>query len=670
MSAVEVIELDDQISGPANAAAGALGSTERAVAALRASINTLGGGQAQALVAAFENMRGAAANTSLALSATSAAEHAVTSEIQKQIGLQAKIATFDANRVRETHKLEQELKKMNEAALPKQSLGAEVGGGLLQGLGGGALAGGAGGLVAGFASSLLASAKHMVEETIAAAFNLVKAGAEFAIAATDFRTETVDAFSAMVGGAAVANGLYDKVLDIAARTGLQKESLIGETRRLLTAGFHAEEVPALLTALAGLEKVKGEGTSKGVEKVLEKINVAGKLDAKGLNALQKQGIEGLGKNDVLDALGGKLGKTRQQVEALVKAGKISGDMGIDAVAEVLEKKFGKALNADTVGAKLRAVGIRFGQLFDQIDTSPIKGALDNVLGVLQGQAGGGLKTALGNFFGTLFHTLFDPFKGADGQQRITAFITTVTAALNGGAAVFKAFAPVVRVLVDALRWLTEGLSNKGTGSSVLSTIGAEILRFLNAVNPISGAVDQLMSLFAIIDSLSSLEFDLPELPDLGELGSQMMNGLIDGIAGGASGVVTAMVNAVSGAVNAAEAFLGIASPSKVFGEMGAFSAQGFAGGIAANDGAPAAASAAMAQRSASAAAYGGAAGSALAGPAAAGGGDTHVTFAPVLHVTASDEEGGKKAGEAAMKAAEGTFRQMMARLDRERMEAA
>jgi hypothetical protein len=66
---------------------------------------------------------------------------------------------------------------------------------------------------------------------------------------------------------------------------------------------------------------------------------------------------------------------------------------------------------------------------------------------------------------------------------------------------------------------------------------------------------------------------------LGEIGAQMIQGLIDGIVGKAQAVIGAITGVVSGGINAAKSALGIASPSKVFAEIGTQTAEGMSGGV-------------------------------------------------------------------------------------------
>lgn len=67
--------------------------------------------------------------------------------------------------------------------------------------------------------------------------------------------------------------------------------------------------------------------------------------------------------------------------------------------------------------------------------------------------------------------------------------------------------------------------------------------------------------------------------NLADMGKAMIDGLVHGIENGGAAVLSAMKGAVTGAVDAAEKALGIASPSKVFAEIGMQTGSGMAVGI-------------------------------------------------------------------------------------------
>lgn len=75
----------------------------------------------------------------------------------------------------------------------------------------------------------------------------------------------------------------------------------------------------------------------------------------------------------------------------------------------------------------------------------------------------------------------------------------------------------------------------------------------------------------LIDYLSGLS--------LSDIGTALVEGLAKGITDGGDSILKAMTGAVGGAIDGAKKMLGIASPSKVFAEIGAHTAEGMAQGV-------------------------------------------------------------------------------------------
>jgi len=67
------------------------------------------------------------------------------------------------------------------------------------------------------------------------------------------------------------------------------------------------------------------------------------------------------------------------------------------------------------------------------------------------------------------------------------------------------------------------------------------------------------------------------------VGSDLMSGLSDGIHKKVQAIISSVVGAVQSAIDAAKKLLGISSPSKVFAKIGAYTAEGFAGGVDAGE---------------------------------------------------------------------------------------
>lgn len=90
----------------------------------------------------------------------------------------------------------------------------------------------------------------------------------------------------------------------------------------------------------------------------------------------------------------------------------------------------------------------------------------------------------------------------------------------------------------------------------------------------SNAIDAA-SKFArnLIDGLASIPGQVVDI------GGQIIQGLVDGVVGAAGSLIDAVGGAINGAIGWAKSLLGIASPSKVFREIGMFTGEGFVDGI-------------------------------------------------------------------------------------------
>jgi phage-related protein len=191
---------------------------------------------------------------------------------------------------------------------------------------------------------------------------------------------------------------------------------------------------------------------------------------------------------------------------------------------------------------------------------------------------------------------------------------------------------------------------KGILVNVWSIVGDAISSILDTLS--TGAADAVGILTnvagSIWDVLSSV------VTDAESAGAAIVNGLVSGIESNASAIGAAILGAAQDAVNTVKQFLGIASPSRLFHEMGGHTAAGFAGGIdahahmatrAANDMASDAAGAAggaMSPGLGGAQTYGGSAGDAAGGGGRSSGGGGH-TFIIQVAAGAAASAGGDEA---------------------------
>lgn len=125
-------------------------------------------------------------------------------------------------------------------------------------------------------------------------------------------------------------------------------------------------------------------------------------------------------------------------------------------------------------------------------------------------------------------------------------------------------AVVVGVLVVAFAVLATASVAFIAGISFAFKILADTIGFV--IDKVSGVVDWLKGL------------------SLTEIGTALVEGLVNGITGGSGAIVQALTGGVSAAIDGAKKLLGIASPSRVFAEIGANTTEGMVQGIDAGAG--------------------------------------------------------------------------------------
>ena len=153
------------------------------------------------------------------------------------------------------------------------------------------------------------------------------------------------------------------------------------------------------------------------------------------------------------------------------------------------------------------------------------------------------------------------------------------------------FALAVRQLITTVIGLTQVITGETLASAVRFAVGVDqvIQVVSNGLKGFASLGQQAQDVPAImawfmrsVQKLSD-DFKAAIVPAAQDLGSQIALGIAAGITSGTPAIVNAVLAAVDAALTAAEQALGIASPSKVFAELGAQTsagmAQGAVGGI-------------------------------------------------------------------------------------------
>ncbi|GMV19464.1 MAG: hypothetical protein AMXMBFR56_76880 [Polyangiaceae bacterium] len=448
-----------------------------------------------------------------------------------------------------------------------------------------------------------------------AAFAVLELGAAFAkgiVAAAAFMDQSLFAFKTLLKGTGAAKGELRRVIALAAELGLPVEDSIKQFQKLLAMQFKPDQAAEMLKLAADLRAVGAD--AEGVQRALTaitQIKAKGRLQSEEL--VGQLAEAGVSTELVMAALSKQLGKTSGDVRKLLEAGKITADQGIEAIkaavlTKVGSKKLGQA-GAEAAMSTLTGMGDVFrarvtGIVFDMGER--IGPTLKAVLGPIgkdilafldspDAKAGintivSGIKSLLGGI--QAGWPMVKEFLGgfAEGLGRLKdmarGFSDMLGPALKAMGIDAKDAGSAARLLGHALALAVGGLvmftALVGGVVAVFVAIpvaifkaGAAVGAFQQAVGAfVANAVAWLMTLPGRIAAVGAELWNSAV-----QLGSSIIDGLVNGIQTGVGKVTTAMKGVGSAALSAFGVSIDAHSPSKAFETRGLWGAEGAARGF-------------------------------------------------------------------------------------------
>ena len=149
-------------------------------------------------------------------------------------------------------------------------------------------------------------------------------------------------------------------------------------------------------------------------------------------------------------------------------------------------------------------------------------------------------------------------------------------------AALQLFQGIVDAIPQVIPVVVQGVGDlvRNVLTNLPSFLGQMVDAAVTLFNGIVSALPQVVP--AVLNGVSSLLSEVWNAVssfDLASAGRDLIQGLIDGVASMGGALLEAIGGVVDGAVGWAKSLLGIASPSKVFREIGKFTMQGMEGGI-------------------------------------------------------------------------------------------
>jgi len=267
----------------------------------------------------------------------------------------------------------------------------------------------------------------------------------------------------------------------------------------------------------------------------------------------------------------------QMANDFIKAAEAAKKTGgsVDELSKAMKDKLGgvAAAQALSFGVQIDKLKENLVGLFSGADITPLLEAMHALLSIFdattaEGQAmretiGGAIEFIIGALLrlGTILLYAYVAIKSNAvawavvklAAMGVVAALVFVAAVVGVIIAIMGAAWGVITMVWGAIAYIGMAVVNG------LSTVGSFLYEYL--IQPFVDAYDALSSF------------------SLAEIGSNMINGLIGGIKGAAGAFVSSIVGVVKSGVQAAKSALGIASPSKVFADIGLNTGAGMVRGV-------------------------------------------------------------------------------------------
>lgn len=474
--------------------------------------------------------------------------------------------------------------------------------GLTESLGTGARAMG---LLGGAAAGVLAIAGSLGTAFAGVAFSIGRSLAEM----VRFREAAVTTFGVLLGGqgaggiARTGAAAFRQTQAIARLTPGNERDINTARQQAITAGFRgAQEERVLAASLDVGALMQNDPTAQGrFVRALGQIRGRGQLQAEELNQLSEVGVSRQGIFAAIARQRGMRGtetENNRAIQDLMRRGQITGEEGVNAALASVQQTTGQRLGGFAVarggglaGAMSNLEESLFGLVtgINQLENLPgvraFTASITAIANALNGSSEAGQR--LQRSVGLIVNEAAGMFAGVFTPARIEGFVTTLANVLPP---LFQAMREVggafTQGLGRALGPIIERLSGLG-GSDGQATL-ALMMSLADAVGYLVGVSIQVVAGLAAVgagltilgaEALRWVQWFLGLPAQFGTLGTQMVDGLVNGITSGAFRVTDAVRGLATNAIDSAREALGIASPSRVFEEIGGYTAEGYERGI-------------------------------------------------------------------------------------------
>jgi hypothetical protein len=212
---------------------------------------------------------------------------------------------------------------------------------------------------------------------------LLEAGAK----ANEFKEEALGTLKVMTGSGDLAEEEFEKLKMLAKGTAMTKTEVMAEYRDLFSfaQNYGTKATEDVISAGADIQKLLGTGAQQAFIGVVRNIDAMGGLNERLIRQLREVGIATPSR--LYEALAGQLHTSVKGVQNLIKAGRVSKEVSINALLDLVNTGINKGegvgfyaleKSAESVDDQLKNLKESFQDIFTSVDTKTVAQALKDL----------------------------------------------------------------------------------------------------------------------------------------------------------------------------------------------------------------------------------------------------------------------------------------------------
>lgn len=417
---------------------------------------------------------------------------------------------------------------------------------------------------------------------------------KFSFEMFSFKESTLATMAVLYGTKDAAAEMFQTAIDYARKTPFQVDQVTEAFTRLRAAGFKKEEVPVVFQGVADIAALSGRG-AQGMQSLMlamSEIMSMGSLGGRQLRMLEIDTNGIISNEKMVSKLAQIMGVSTEEAGSMMHNGLVPAKTAIMAIMQVSKDLGGGVIGQASVNQSLTLAGIWSNlagmakEMFLTMDFGKLPGiqvlkdTMNNLITLFSTNTESGArfqKVLMGIVNGGMMKLA--EFATPEGLTKMVKLLetagTVLTTTWDLGVAAFTGLYDGFKPFLEAMAMMS---GDMGEGS----TAAAGMYEMMKGLGNVVGALGVgFMVVYEVIAfAVAGISAVLYGLWDIFVgIADFVVGGLVEGLTNGWDAAVQQMELGVESMIAGAKRILGIASPSKVFEEMGQYTVEGYEKGL-------------------------------------------------------------------------------------------